>query len=390
MPTTADAPLSGTTARRERDAILELCATADGDALLEGLSERLRRIIPFKACFWSATDPVTMLATSPARVENMGEEYCSSYWEREFLCEDFIRFTDIAREPRPVATLYDATGGRPRRSGRYEIVNRRAGLDDEMRAAFRSGRRAWGVMALYREEGGPPFSAAEQKVVADLGPAIGEAFRRTTLLQVEPRVPAPHAPGLLMFDASGVLVSMNDEAEAWLRLLPAAAQCPSGNGDLSISTDILNVVNRARAVTAGLDGGVARARLRAASGRWLVIHASCLRNAAGVAEQVAVVIEAATASEMAPIIVEAYALTPREREICEGVSRGEATGELAARLNLSPHTVRDHLKAVFEKVGVSSRGEMVARLFADHYTGGLHTGMVSLEHDLPGAPATRS
>ena len=33
----------------------------------------------------------------------------------------------------------------------------------------------------------------------------------------------------------------------------------------------------------------------------------------------------------------------------------------------SAHTVRDHVKAIFAKVGVSSRGELVARLFADHY-----------------------
>jgi DNA-binding NarL/FixJ family response regulator len=40
---------------------------------------------------------------------------------------------------------------------------------------------------------------------------------------------------------------------------------------------------------------------------------------------------------------------------------------MARALHLSPHTVRDHVKAILTKVGVSSRGELVAALFADHY-----------------------
>ena len=83
--------------------------------------------------------------------------------------------------------------------------------------------------------------------------------------------------------------------------------------------------------------------------------------------QAKVVIEAAKGSEVAPIIVEAYGLTPREREITEALARGASTAEIARALYLSPHTVRDYLKAVFEKVGVSSRGELVAKLFAEHY-----------------------
>jgi DNA-binding NarL/FixJ family response regulator len=85
-----------------------------------------------------------------------------------------------------------------------------------------------------------------------------------------------------------------------------------------------------------------------------------------------VTIEPAKSSEIAPIIVEAYCLTPREQQITQAVARGLSNQEIAGELFLSSHTVRDHLKAVFAKVGVGSRGELVAKLFADHYGPALH------------------
>jgi DNA-binding CsgD family transcriptional regulator len=44
------------------------------------------------------------------------------------------------------------------------------------------------------------------------------------------------------------------------------------------------------------------------------------------------------------------------------VLAGFSTTGIPTRLFLSPHTVQDHLKAVFHKLGVRSRGEPVARL----------------------------
>jgi hypothetical protein len=42
--------------------------------------------------------------------------------------------------------------------------------------------------------------------------------------------------------------------------------------------------------------------------------------------------------------------------------------------------VRDHLKAVFGKVGVGSRGELVAKLFAEHYRPSLHAAGAPVTH----------
>jgi DNA-binding NarL/FixJ family response regulator len=88
-----------------------------------------------------------------------------------------------------------------------------------------------------------------------------------------------------------------------------------------------------------------------------------------------VVIEPAKASEVAPLIVEAYELTPREVDVTRALARGLTTSEIARELHLSRYTVQDHLKSVYEKAGVSSRGELVAKMFADHYHDAMAEGL---------------
>jgi DNA-binding CsgD family transcriptional regulator len=170
-------------------------------------------------------------------------------------------------------------------------------------------------------------------------------------------------PGLLLFDPDGGLLSANDEARAWLAELPHEQDLPSDLG-VGVPMCMLGTVFRALAVVAGRGDGTARSRVRTRRGTWLVCHASCLHDADSSLRSIAVVIEPATAAEIAPIIVQAYDLTDREQQITHLIARGAGTAEIADELFLSPHTVRDHVKAIFAKVGVSSRGELVARLFA--------------------------
>lgn len=52
-------------------------------------------------------------------------------------------------------------------------------------------------------------------------------------------------------------------------------------------------------------------------------------------------------------------LTPREREILTHLVDGATHVNIAARLGLSPHTVRDYMKSIYGKLDVSTRADLV-------------------------------
>jgi DNA-binding CsgD family transcriptional regulator len=61
-------------------------------------------------------------------------------------------------------------------------------------------------------------------------------------------------------------------------------------------------------------------------------------------------------------VARAHELSSRESMLARHVVNRLGTSEIAERLSIVPYTVKDHLKSIFRKTGVSSRGELASRL----------------------------
>ena len=217
----------------------------------------------------------------------------------------------------------DRADDRPARSPRYRKFLRPLGIEDELRAVLRIGHTRWGQVSLFRENRALPFTPEETALVASLSAPLAEALRARARVHEDAGLGALDAPGVMTFDASGTLTSINDEARQWLDELPRS-WFPRGPIDENPPNWVVATLARARAVTEERDRGAARVRLRTRSGRWLVCHASTLRDADGAIEASALVIEPAQAAEVAPIVAEAHELSRREKEVAHRGHRARA------------------------------------------------------------------
>jgi DNA-binding CsgD family transcriptional regulator len=352
--------------------------------LVEEIAEELRGAMSVDALLMAAADPDTLLALGAGVVRGMPHTVCAPFWEYEFEVPDFNKFSDLARGSRQVADLHAATGGRPERSARWRELRTLMDADAELRATFNAGGRGWGFLHLNRGGAARGFSDEEVAFVERIAPVVGRALR-LSLISHPAATAGARGPGMAIIDAANRLVSATPEAVAWFDDLESVYRIHDPVFGVDVPSEVTVAAQEARARAAADPGAAAtRTRARTRSGVWLLIHASCLRGAGGSGADAAVVIEPARASEVATLIVDAYELTPREVDVTRALARGLTTNEIAGELHLSRYTVQDHLKSVYEKAGVSSRGELVAKMFADHH----HDGLVEAVSRAGGAPVT--
>ena len=349
--------------RAVRDLLAQCHAGLDAASLTSDVVERLRQVLSIDAAFAATVDPATLLFTG-AVMWQVPPQTTSRFLVNEFLEDDVNKFRALASGRFPVATLDRATGNHRAGSVRYREIMAPIGLGDELRVGLRSGGECWGFLCLHREDATAGFAEGEARLIGRLAPHIGEGLRRALLVGEATASSQPNGPGILVVDDDGSLVATTPAGDRWLWELSGPDQL---DGALPVAIEAVLARLRAIRLQAGPVDLQPRVRMRTRSGQWAVLHASEMAGLGG-GRHIAVVVEAATPAELAPMILLAYGLTPREADVARLVLQGKPTKAVSRELRISANTVEDHLKAIFHKVGVGSRGELTARVFAEHYS----------------------
>ncbi|WP_326834939.1 LuxR C-terminal-related transcriptional regulator [Amycolatopsis rhabdoformis] len=342
-------------------AVLSLCRRGlEVSELQQQVLAALRRVMTIDAAAIGTTDPETLLFTGVHNEDPLAA-MSQRFIDNELGGRDVNTFTELMHAPGHVRSLDTATRGDWMASPRYREMMRPAGLGDELRATLVVDGHCWGYLCLHREDGELGFTTAETALIRRLAPHIAHALRQGTLLH-PPTAQMPRRPGVVLLDEQLELVASTADADALLPLIGhGSTRLPLPAGVYSVAA-ALTTSDRPPSV-----------RVRAATGGWLNLHASWLQSTSDT--RIAVVLEPAQPQSTLALLLTASGLTVRELDVARLVLRGESTTAIAASLHISAHTVQDHLKSVFDKIGVHSRRDLVGRLLAGQ-AGSISTGAI--------------
>lgn len=232
------------------------------------------------------------------------------------------------------------------------------GMGDEARVALRVTDTTWGFLCLHRS-GPRGFDPRELAILRQVAPHVGEAIRRTVAAAGTTNRQTRE------ITEQGVILVVDDHiaawggaAEYWLGQIEGAAPAIGAALPLSLVAPIRRLHSLE---SSDASGPPAMTRLGTQRGALVTVHATRLRDATG-SGPIVLTIGPTGAAERASMLLAAHGLTPAQRRVAQLVLQGYTTRQIVFALRISEHTVQDHLKAIFDKIGVRSRRELVSAI----------------------------
>lgn len=335
--------------------IVRLCEQGlDDRSLRSAVLDELRQQVPFDWYAWLLTDPETSVGSAPLAELPSLDDLAATILLKYLTSVN--RWTSLGAGE--AVSLVDATGGQLHRSPIWSEMLARRGVADVASTVFRDPHGRWGFLDLWRTT--DRFTPEELQTLADLGEVVTPALRRSLLPTFEAQagsISGRHdGPSVVLLDDRLGVVSRTPQVDTDLRSL-----LPTDPGRRPVPAAVLNVAAQLLAMEAGVDANPAQARAFLGDGQWVTLAAARTEGPAGGDGAIAVTIEPVDPARRLDLYSRVLGLTPRETELLRGVAAGLDTRALSRELNLSIHTVQDHLKSVFAKAGAGSRKVVVAR-----------------------------
>lgn len=326
-------------------------------SLTQVISREVASALSADAIAFLKTDPVTFLVVD-AQVAGFSDPDARHFFGHIYLQRELVSFLDLKRRGDSSSLLSEYTNGQPELEPRYREVYRPNGLEHEVRSCIRTADAHWGAFCIARGDDQKDFSPLERLFLTLLAPYVGEAMRAEAA-----RSDSRGAPGsvvTLLLDKNDRVIFRSKGTEAVLTYLGYGV-----NPDAPLPAPLQSVVNAHRSIEASDTPPETELQItiRDREGGWWTITALGPDAEQGSEVARVLIIAPALPRERFPRLVAAHDLTPREREVVSLIALGLSTEEIGQHLYLSSYTVQDYLKGVFAKVGVTSRRQLMARLF---------------------------
>ncbi|HEU5330114.1 MAG TPA: LuxR C-terminal-related transcriptional regulator [Thermomicrobiales bacterium] len=365
------------------DAVHRLCyAGLDASTLQMRAISQLRRAIPFEGFCAHDCDPASGL---PMRqyLDPPNAQQGREFLENVAFADDVNDFGWMLRTGRRVALLSEATGGRLDRALRYREVLAPQGFGFDMRCVYALDGTAWGGISALRERSRADFTNREAALMSQLAPHLAAGLKAAALCApVALRAPVstgtptgadtPGGPAVLVLDHRGRVTHYTPMAEYWLRrLTDLKPGWQEGQALPEVVWAVVGMLRRGLRPQTERDRTlVPRIRVRTTTGEWVQLQAALSEAPDRQSGETVIVMEPVGPREVTWLRLTAHGLSPREQEVVEWVARGASTAQIAQALFITEYTVQDHLKHIFDKVGVRNRRALVQHLYLEYASGG--------------------
>jgi DNA-binding CsgD family transcriptional regulator len=359
--------------------IKHICYELDveGRALIPILLPEIRKIIP--ACsstfLWldNAYNFVNIYDESPYFLSVINK-YVNHYLDNGDLKaqRSLSRWLRETKPPVTIATTEQLAYKQFYHSDYYQEILKPQGYHHSLYSGLKHNADPVGIISLHRNSHDRLFSQDDKRNLRELSYLVNQSLKNTE--RSSKVLPSKSETGLLILDELCLPRHISPRAQQLL-FLAIYPEVKKGrlslvDGELAIPNEIEVLVNKLR------EEPISDQSLSHYSPTWTVknawgsfcFRANWFQRATDDSERLIAI----TAQYLEPSLYQVMSLcdclnfTWRQTEIVTGLLKGLTHSGIGDKLNISVHTVTDHVKTIFKKLEIHNRGQLLSSLLSTH------------------------